>query len=88
MKSLIEQLYYGDINPSLKENPVMEAYEKKKEELVQRETELMKKLDTDLKMELDALTSEFYAFMPDEIVEAFAEGFSMGVKLMAEALYI
>lgn len=87
MKSILKQLYEGEICPVGEVEPVLKEYREKESEFLRKERILICKLEKDLKPELNDLVVELYEMMSEEMAEAFAKGFSMGMRMAIEGTY-
>ena len=85
MKSLLKQLYNGEICPVDEVTPVLREYVDKENAFLNRERLLASKINKELIPELNELVLELYDLMSEELAEAFAKGFSLGLRMMAEA---
>ena len=86
MRSTIEELYYGNLNPSVKLIRPQTAYARKVERMSDCETKLMELLDgkeLSLFADFSALYNEIDA---EGSPEAFVNGFRLGARLAFEAL--
>lgn len=85
MESLLKQLYNGEICPVDEVTPVLREYMEKENAFLNRERLLASKINKELIPELNELVPKLYDLMSEEFAEAFAKGFSMGLRIMAEA---
>lgn len=88
MKSLLMKLYDGEICPREETEPILKEYRKKLKEADIYEMRFVRKLDKELIGDFNDFLSEYYELTSAGMAEAFAKGFSVGVKMMAEASYL
>lgn len=67
MKSILKQLYDGEIYPQEQMKPILDGYKEKIKKLAVKECSILQKLDFKIQDELDEFISECYNLMPDEI---------------------
>lgn len=78
-------MYNGEICPVDEVTPVLREYMEKENAFLNRERLLASKINKELIPELNELVPKLYDLMSEEFAEAFAKGFSMGLRIMAEA---
>lgn len=84
MKSILEQLYNGEIKPYLKYDQVVGQYKEKKERAFQSYTQFLEKLPEELREEFIDLIDEQIELLPCELEQNFIDGFRTGVQMMVE----
>lgn len=87
MKSILLQLYNGDLAPIEDYQPQLEEYKKKLEESKQRECDFAAKLSEPLRAEFEQIIADYIELIPLEISDVFIRGFKTGVRLMGESIY-
>lgn len=85
-KSIITELYYGNIKPVEMDIAEKENYEKHSNNFLYRMESFVKKLPPELKEEFMSLCEE--EIKSEEILhrDGFYKGFQMGMRLTVEAL--
>lgn len=87
MANILEELYYGNLEPIGNTRPKSEAYQQKDEQYSKNRSafeETLKNLDDDLFQAFVRLSSQNACLNVDEEAEAFQLGFCMGVSIMQE----
>lgn len=87
MKSVLTDLYNGELCPSEQTKVILKVVTEHRESLRIDDEIFKNKLNDELKYEFESLMSKHYSIWPDEIAEIFAEGFSLGLRIMIEATY-
>ncbi len=85
MKSILEQLYVGEIYPAEKSMPKSREYRESCNALSE-DIKALKETHTDMEKELESVLNRYSRVCALEIEDMFYYGFRLGVKLMAEAL--
>ena len=85
MKSIIEQLYYGEISPCSQPTPDTEKYIKAREDIETIREELEKKYP-DCKDLLEEYSDAIHVTASCEGLQDFTTGFRLGAELMIEIL--
>ena len=91
MKSILKQLYDGEIFPGEHMNTTLREYKEKRKNFLNKQGLFIDKLDkydTELKFELDDVIAELYEFIPMEMTQSFADGFILCLPMIIETLYI
>ena len=91
MKSILKQLYDGEIFPGEHMNTALKEYKEKRKNFLNKQGLFIDKLDkydTELKFELDDVIAELYEFIPMEMAQSFADGFILCMRMIIETLYI
>lgn len=91
MKSILKQLYDGEIFPGEHMNTTLREYKEKRKNFLNKQGLFIDKLDkydTELKFELDDVIAELYEFIPMEMTQSFADGFILCMRMIIETLYI
>lgn len=78
-------MYNGEICPVDEVTPVLKEHMEKENAFLNRERLLVSKINKELIPELNELVPKLYDLMSEEFAEAFAKGFSLGLRMMAEA---
>ncbi len=81
MKSVLEQLYNGEIKPIEQYRPMLEEY---RSEFMKREERFAKKLNASQQEELEILMDDYLTMFPVEMLQEFTNGFKLGAHLMCE----
>lgn len=87
-KEAIESLFIGKPLPCEAAVPEEREYREILKECRQREEQFMRKLCSEDKEELESMQSRRQEAVQYEIREAFAQGYSLGVRLTAEAFLL
>lgn len=87
MKSILSQLYEGEIAPMENFQPTLEKYQKKWQESLAHDSKFVDKLDESMRKEFEILMDEHFDLFPLEMSQVFADGFKLGVRMMCETLY-
>lgn len=80
MRSVIEDLYYGNLCPLTQ----MKQYHKNNDEFLQEMDTFFQKLDTEKSRKLDEFMSKQLEIMSQQVEQAFTYGFKLGVQLTSE----
>ena len=86
MKKVLEQLYYGHINPCEDILPSNEDYREVAKAAGILEDKFMEKLSDEEKKEYINMTDERNAVFAMDIAENFVEGFKLGARVVIECL--
>ena len=87
MPNILEELYYGNLEPISNTRPKSEAYQQKDEQFSKSRSafeEALRKLDHNLFQAFSLLCSQNACLNMNEEAEAFQLGFCMGVSMMQE----
>ena len=84
MDNVLSKIYNGELNPAYELKPIIEEYQKKRDKLLFYERKFVSKLDKELIGEFNDLMAEVTDLIPDEMSEVFAQGFSLGVRMMVD----
>lgn len=84
MKSVLLQLYSGEINPSQHYIPTSQQYKSISSESFQYYEDFLSHLDSPLKEQFLAFMDKHLGTTPYESSEMFIQGFRLGVKMMIE----
>jgi hypothetical protein len=82
METVLEQLYYGKLNPFEKEQT--ERIRVARAQLREKEAALQEKLDDALLEELHDLFAEYTRLLSLDMEDDFINGFKLGVRMMSE----
>lgn len=88
MKSILEQLYNGEIYPYLTFKTTIEQYKVERDKAFQSYSIFLEKLPEDLKEEFVKLIDDHLDLLPFELEQSFIDGFRIGVRLMSEAFSV
>ncbi|XBX07575.1 hypothetical protein QMP26_05260 [Enterocloster clostridioformis] len=84
MKSILQQLYDGEIAPGEQFKPHLEEYREKWNKISKAELVFTEKLTKQQEQEFDALMDEHTLLMPLEMSQVFMDGFKLGARMMCE----
>lgn len=87
MSNILEELYYGNLEPIGNTRPRSDEYQKKDQQYSKNRSafeETLKNLDDDLFQAFVRLSNQSSCLNVDEEAEAFQLGFCMGVSMMQE----
>lgn len=84
MKSILEQLYRGDLYPYSKFHTTIEDFKLHREKAVHSYSEFHSKLPEDLKEEFEILIDNHLNLLPYELQQNFIDGFCIGARMMTE----
>ena len=87
MKSILQQLYDGEIAPSEQFKPYLEEYNEKWNKICKAESAFIEKLTEQQEKEFDNLMEEHVLLMPLELAQVFTDGFKLGAQIMCEVFY-
>lgn len=86
MKSLLHQLYDGEITPQRKECPKSKEYLRQKGECDAHMARFAAGLTAEQGQELEQLLSEWHALFYLESADMFSDAFRLGARMMCEVL--
>jgi hypothetical protein len=84
--NILEELWYGNINPCELEIPKDSELDKALKEIIHNEEQLNNTLTYEQKQLLDNLKTSQLKFNSLTECEVFGKGFKLGVKIMLESL--
>lgn len=84
MKSVIEELFNGNVRPIKEFQPILESYKLKWEKTMKKDNTFIGKLDEDLRREFEQLMDDHFDLIPLEMSEVYTMGFKMGARLTCE----
>ena len=87
MKSILTQLYYGELSPASRHTSVLEEYQKKFGEYIRCQdnfTEELNQINPALGKRFTKIMEEACNNVRIEYSAAFVEGFQMGARMMLE----
>ncbi|MEE0421316.1 MAG: hypothetical protein UDG86_14870 [Lachnospiraceae bacterium] len=84
MKSIIEELYNGDLYPGERYKSIHRRYYQNKEEAFRGYEAFSKKLDEERAEEFKAIMDRHLEVLTLEMEKNFSDGFRLGVRLMCE----
>lgn len=84
MKSILHQLYDGEIAPWEQFAPTLTAYQSQRREHLRHYESLRKSLTEEQRKELEEVMDEQLALFPLEMAESFIKGFRLGAGIMME----
>lgn len=84
MQNTIEDLFYGNIQPSEELRPKIGGYRDKSEEGYKWKNTLDIQLSDEQKKLFDAILTQSVNDMSCEVTQAFVEGFRLAARLMTE----
>lgn len=84
MKSVLEQMYHGDLYPYSKFKTTIEEFQKDRDKAFHSYTTFLEKLPPELQEEFEQLMDEHIHLLPQEMEQNFIDGFKIGARLMAE----
>ena len=84
MKSILEQLYEGEIYGVDRYKTTVKQHRKKRKKLAEIEERFLSKLDQPLREEYSDLTDRLIDLLPYESEEAFIDGFCLGARIILE----
>lgn len=84
MKSILQQLYDGEIAPGDQFKPYLKEYRENWEQIGTTVIEFTKKLTKEQETEFNDLMNKHLSFMPVEMAQVFSDGFKLGVRIMCE----
>ncbi|MCI9274303.1 MAG: hypothetical protein HFE39_10195 [Clostridiales bacterium] len=84
MKKILEQLYEGELAPHLEFAPTIQQYKENHALAFRSYHAFLEKLPKDLQYEFKQLIDQELSLLPFELEQTFIDGFSMGVRMMAE----
>lgn len=86
MKSVLEELFYGNIDPSEIFYPKSKEYKEVSRKYCDDVEEFYKKLDPFLKESFNIVNGEFGDVLNYENLEIFLGGFRLGARIMLEVM--
>lgn len=87
MKSILEQMYNGEMFPYGKFNAIVDEYKEDKTKAIQNYALYIEKLPENLRDEFEQVVDSYFDLLPLEMEKNFIIGFSIGARLMIEAFY-
>lgn len=87
MKSVLKQLYDGEIAPMEQFRPTLNEYRRMWEESLENDKSFLKKLDEPMRKEFETLMEEHFNLIPIEMAQVYTDGFKLGVRMMCESFY-
>lgn len=84
MKSILQQLYDGEIALSDQFKPHLKEYREKWEQMGKDITAFTEKLTKEQEVEFNDLMNKHLSTMPVEMAQVFSDGFKLGVRIMCE----
>lgn len=81
MKSILEQLYNGEIVPMEAKRTLLQEYRKS---FSKKEENFLSKLDELLQREFEILMDEYITIFEIDMAEEYINGFKLGVRMMHE----
>lgn len=84
MASIITKLYKGGFNHSERSEQLLQHLKHSKEALFEAYTDFFSKVPPELQEDARRLIDGYLEIMPEELEQAFCDGFSLGVCLMTE----
>lgn len=87
MKSILLELFQGEIAPLDRYKVTLKEYREQWENTMKFENSFVKKLDGPLRAEFEKLMDDHFDLFPLEMSDIFAEGFRIGARLMLESLW-
>ena len=85
MKSILDELYYGDLAPFESLRPGIAQFYEKREQAFAGHDAFLPKLTQEQAREFESLLDKHLDVIAPQMKESFLEGFRLGVRLMAEA---
>ena len=82
MKSILHQLYYGEISPATQYEARLEEYHQMQEQHGQEYESLAQSLEPIQRKKLAKLMDQQFDAIPMEYADTFVDGFRLGVKMM------
>lgn len=82
MRSILHQLYYGEISPSAQYEGRLEEYHQLREKQHQEYQTFVEGLEPQQKEEFLRIMNHQFDTIPMEYADTFADGFRLGVKMM------
>lgn len=83
MKSVLTNLFYGNIRPQ-ENTSSMSDHIKQNYSYTENTKKFLEKLSPDMKEEFDKIIAQKNELALDELEEMFCDGFCLGIKIMAE----
>lgn len=87
MKSILLELFQGEIAPLDRHKALLKEYREQWENTMKSENSFVKKLDEPLRAEFEQLMDDHFDLIPLEMSDVFAEGFRIGARMMVESLW-
>lgn len=84
MKSVLRQLYDGEINPMEDCMPALTSYRELRREHLSLYESFVEELEPSQRKKFLVLMDQMEEFAPLEVSEMFLGGFRLGVRMMAE----
>lgn len=86
MKSILLELFQGEIAPLDRYKVMLKEYREQWDNTMKSENSFVKKLDEPLRAEFEQLMDDHFDIFPLEMSNIFAEGFRIGARIMQESL--
>lgn len=87
MKSILLELFQGEIAPLDRYKVLLKEYKEQWENTMKSENSFVKKLDEPLREEFEQLMDDHFDLISLEMSDVFAEGFRIGARMMVESLW-
>lgn len=81
MKSILEQLYNGEMMPIEQHSPM---FEKQRARFLKGKEIFAKKLEESLQKEFEVLMDDYMSIFSVEMAQEFSNGFKLGARMMCE----
>lgn len=88
MKSILQQLYLGELSPSDQFKPLLKEYEKKWEKVCKSQETFINELEEEKQDKWNDLLNNQLALIPLEMAQIFTDGFRLGSRIMCEVFCI
>lgn len=87
MKSILHQLYNGELNPYAKFKPTIEEYKLNRNKAFESYSNFLEKLPDNYKEEFTTLIDNHIYLLSFELEQNFIDGFITGVRMMTEIFW-
>lgn len=86
MRSILHQLYYGDLSPATQYEGRLEEYRQLREKHQREYQAFLQGLEPRQRKDFIRILDQQFATIPMEYADAFADGFQLGAKMMLAVL--